>query len=96
MKCEFELCIFNEELTCGLEEVNINVWGMCDDCIIAELDDDVLRKQKERHFKNPNNKHHAADNNYEIPLPAPATYKVKRTLLRWAVRAIPAMARIRI
>jgi len=49
--CENEYCVYNRTLKCTLENININSLGMCDDCIMVELDKGFLEaeKRKQRH-----------------------------------------------
>ncbi|MCL2576225.1 MAG: hypothetical protein FWE33_07300 [Defluviitaleaceae bacterium] len=42
MKCEFELCIYNENEVCGLDEIVIDVLGMCESCVIVNIDKKTL------------------------------------------------------
>ena len=43
-KCN--LCIYNRNLACILDEIIINYLGMCDDCVIVALDEDFLEVEK--------------------------------------------------
>lgn len=46
MNCAHKFCIYNRDFLCVLEEVNINSFGICDDCIIVNLEEDFLETQK--------------------------------------------------
>lgn len=52
MDCENSYCIYNEKSQCTLDKININSLGMCDDCIMIELDEDFLETEKERQERN--------------------------------------------
>lgn len=48
MKCEFDLCVYNQDSNCTLDEISINQLGMCEDCMIVELDENMLEQEKQR------------------------------------------------
>ncbi len=48
MNCENTFCIYCDDDKCILEEININSLGRCDACIIINLSDELLRKEKEK------------------------------------------------
>lgn len=48
MKCEFSYCIYNEDLTCLLDEIRINSSGNCESCIMITLQDRMLSKYKKK------------------------------------------------
>ena len=51
MKCEFNYCIYNENLICILSEPEINSMGICDSCIIVSFDEKFLEKEKSRQLR---------------------------------------------
>ena len=48
MNCANDFCIYNKSFECGLDGVNINSLGMCDDCVIVSLDKGYLETVKEK------------------------------------------------
>ena len=48
MRCENDLCIYWEENACLLDNVSLNALGQCTDCICVSIDEDVLRRERER------------------------------------------------
>ena len=48
MNCANDYCLYNKEFKCTLEEVNIDSMGICDDCILVNIDNDVLATEKVR------------------------------------------------
>ena len=51
MNCEYEYCIYNRDCLCILDKIEVNSFGMCDSCIIVELDKDFLTTEKERQLR---------------------------------------------
>jgi hypothetical protein len=50
MRCEFSFCIYNKNAKCILDEVEINAFGMCDDCIIVSVNADFIDAEKEKYL----------------------------------------------
>ena len=48
MKCGFDYCIYNDKFCCILEEINVNAWGVCDECIIVTITEEELKILKEK------------------------------------------------
>ena len=48
MTCEYQLCIYNSDAECIVKEPQINEIGMCESCIIVDLDEKFLKKEKMR------------------------------------------------
>jgi len=48
LNCANDYCLYNKEFKCTLEEVNIDSMGICDDCILVNIDNDVLATEKVR------------------------------------------------
>ena len=48
MRCENRLCVYESEGKCILERVDIDSLGMCTECIYPTIDEEILRKAKER------------------------------------------------
>ena len=46
MNCANDYCLYNNEYECTLEEININSMGACDDCILVNIDKDILEMEK--------------------------------------------------
>ena len=51
MLCEYNLCIYQKDGECTLNEIEINSLGMCDDCILPNIDDNTLEEAKEKLLK---------------------------------------------
>jgi len=51
MKCDFDYCIYNRDFICILEEISINSLGMCEECIMIELDEGFLEAEKECQYR---------------------------------------------
>ena len=51
MKCEFDYCIYNRDFLCILKEVQINSLGMCKECIIVSIPDDILKALKKKQLE---------------------------------------------
>ena len=51
MKCEFTYCVHNENGFCLLEEIAVNAWGMCEECILVDISEADLRAGKEEYTK---------------------------------------------
>ncbi len=49
MNCENQLCIYFKNKKCILEEIHINKLSMCSECIIVNLDDYTLEKERENY-----------------------------------------------
>lgn len=52
MECEFSYCIYNSANKCLLNNIKINVVGMCEECIIVSIDEKILDKQKQNQLEN--------------------------------------------
>ncbi len=46
MRCENNFCIYCDKYKCTLDEINIDTIGLCTECILIDLDDNTLSKQK--------------------------------------------------
>ena len=51
MECENDYCIYNRKSRCVLDKISINSLGMCDDCIMIELDEEFLEAEKARQIR---------------------------------------------
>ena len=51
MKCEFSYCVYNEEFTCILDEIQIDALGMCEACEIVAVPKETLEKYKKKRLK---------------------------------------------
>ena len=47
MKCHNQLCIYQENAQCMLEEIEINPWGRCDKAIATVVIEPYLQSSKE-------------------------------------------------
>lgn len=52
MKCENSLCIYERDKKCILDEISVNMLGICDDCIYPTVDSSLLEKLKDKTLKN--------------------------------------------
>ena len=50
IKCEKDLCVYNIGKVCEFESIEVNGYGMCDVCVIVDIDDETLRALKVRHL----------------------------------------------
>ena len=48
MTCLFEYCIHNRASCCTLPTISIDAAGMCEDCIMVELDEGLLETEKDK------------------------------------------------
>ena len=44
LKCENRFCVYWKEDLCTLDEIELNILGMCESCIYIDIDDDVLNE----------------------------------------------------
>ena len=54
MNCANEYCLYNKGCKCTLESISIDSLGHCDDCIIVELDENIVEAEKERQLNKMN------------------------------------------
>ena len=50
MNCQKSYCIYNKNSKCVLDSIGIDELGMCEECIIVSLSDDMLEQEKARHL----------------------------------------------
>ncbi len=48
MNCEFDYCIYNQNKTCILQNIQINDLGMCDQRIIVSINRNALETMKQK------------------------------------------------
>ena len=48
MECLNYFCIYQKDEKCILDNISINMVGMCDSCIYTTIDDNVLEDAKNR------------------------------------------------
>ena len=46
MNCANNYCIYNKGFGCILDGINLNSKGMCDDCIMVNISEDILEIEK--------------------------------------------------
>lgn len=46
MNCENYFCIYNFKNKCIVENISINIYGMCGDCIYPDIDKQILEDAK--------------------------------------------------
>ena len=47
MKCGFYYCLYNKNLCCILDSIEISTCGMCEECMIVTISDKDLELLKE-------------------------------------------------
>ncbi len=48
MRCENNFCVYCNKYECTLDKVNINNIGFFTECILIDLDENVLNEQKKK------------------------------------------------
>ena len=51
MHCEFDYCIYNDAFTCILDEIQMNVRGMCEECEMVAISEKTLEEHKKKRLK---------------------------------------------
>jgi len=51
MHCEFELCVYNKDLSCGHEGISLDDRGICHEFVPVSLPEEIVIFIKEKHFK---------------------------------------------
>ena len=46
MDCENHFCIYNFEKKCIIENISVNIYGMCQDGVYPDIDKEVLEEAK--------------------------------------------------
>ena len=46
MNCENNFCIYQNNGECKIENISINSLGMCSECILPDIDETTLYKEK--------------------------------------------------
>ncbi len=46
MYCENNFCVYCSELRCVLDNISINISGMCTECILINIEDSILNIKK--------------------------------------------------
>jgi len=46
INCEFNLCIYNKDNKCIFQKININSLGICDNCMLPNIDKEIVEKSK--------------------------------------------------
>ena len=57
MKCEVAYCIYNRDFECICKITRLNSLGMCEECILINLDPEFLEAEKRRQLQNINERH---------------------------------------
>ena len=52
MNCENEFCIYQEDGVCIRDDISLDITGQCIECIYVDLEDDVLKKAKQKLLNN--------------------------------------------
>lgn len=52
MKCDFNWCVYNKDKKCLLEEISINVFGVCDDAVSVSIPEEKMNSYKETQLSN--------------------------------------------
>lgn len=53
MKCEFKFCIYQLENKCTLSEISVDALGVCESCILIEIDEVSLQGMKNEILERP-------------------------------------------
>lgn len=48
MNCENCFCIYYENGQCLLENISLNILGMCENCVTINIDEETLQKEREK------------------------------------------------
>lgn len=48
MNCENCFCIYYENGQCLLENISLNILGMCENCVYINIDEEILHKEREK------------------------------------------------
>ncbi len=48
MHCENNFCIYCNKCECILDKINIDSIGLCTECILIDLDKDIINKEKKK------------------------------------------------
>ena len=51
MNCEFDACLYNQAHRCILENIQIDDWGMCEDCEAIRLPPETFEAYKKKRLK---------------------------------------------
>ena len=51
MKCDNNLCIYNEKEKCILTEISVDGMGTCSECIYPDIEEGILLQAKLRTLK---------------------------------------------
>lgn len=49
--CDFNLCIFEKNGKCIFDTFSINEYGMCSNCVLIDIDIDILKDMKAKQIK---------------------------------------------
>ena len=52
MTCENIFCIYQRNNECILEEISLDIMGICDNCIYVDIDTKMLNELKENQLRN--------------------------------------------
>jgi len=52
VKCEFNLCIYNDDNDCILKKIEINGAGYCESCILPDISEELLKTLKRETLNN--------------------------------------------
>ena len=52
MTCENIFCIYQRNNECILEEISLDIMGICDNCIYVHIDTKMLNELKENQLRN--------------------------------------------
>ena len=47
MRCENLFCIYFNENFCTLDEITLNIQGICTNCILVNVEESILKTQRE-------------------------------------------------
>ena len=52
MTCENVFCIYQRDNKCILEKIDLDITGVCTDCIYVDIEQKTLNKFKEKQLQN--------------------------------------------
>ncbi len=50
MRCENNFCVYCSQMQCTLDCISINNIGLCEECILINIDDEIINVQKKKMF----------------------------------------------
>jgi len=51
MHCEFDYCVYNDQDACTLDEISIDMAGMCECCEVFNIPEEIIDTYKKKRLK---------------------------------------------